>query len=197
MPNDHAIEKEKIENKFGTKNVLWGDEVSDIGIFAAGLAAYYGRYEGYEYFASKINNFKDFGLDAIKFLSVRGNPKNYILYFSNINIDHWESNINPFTGDEVRTYIKRSYRYYMGIKKKSSATRTIHRKEIEERIQELKCIISDDTYNCLSNALLAFNDDLISEIEYERAIINCMAQKLSPSDSNIIGFIMGFIAGID
>lgn len=117
MANDHKEEKDKVEAKYGKSNVLWGDEVSNLGIVAAGLAAYFGVSAGYAYFAQKLNNFKQFGLDAAKFLATKGNPNHYRLYFGYINIDHWDEITNPITGKKKKIYFKRSYRYYMAIKK--------------------------------------------------------------------------------
>lgn len=118
MPNDHSKMKKKIESKYGKSNVLWGDEVSDVGIAAAGVGAYFGVTAGFEYFKEKISKFKKFGLDAVKFLSNKGDPKNYRIRFDKINIDHWETVKNPFTGKKKKIYIKRSYRYYMAVRKK-------------------------------------------------------------------------------
>lgn len=118
MPNDHAAQKLKIENQFGADNVLWGDEVSDVGVVAAGLAAYYGVSAGNEYFQEKLADFVQFGIEALSFLAAKGDPNDYVLYFDNINIDHWETvDLGPL-GGERRIYIKRSYRYYMAIRKK-------------------------------------------------------------------------------
>jgi hypothetical protein len=116
MPNDHKQMKQKIEKKYGAKNVVWGDEVSDLGAVTAGLAAYFGVQAGYEYFARKLDNFKRFGIDAAKFFAKRGT--NFKVIFDKINIDHWESFTNPFTGKKKKVYVKRSYRYYMAVKKK-------------------------------------------------------------------------------
>ena len=116
MPNDHKKMKQKIEKKYGKKHVVWGDEVSDVGIVAAGLAAYFGVQQGYEYFAKKLKGFKKFGINAASFFKRRGTK--FKVTFNKINIDHWETIRNPFTGKKKKIYIKRSYRYYMAVRKK-------------------------------------------------------------------------------
>nr|WP_320192616.1 hypothetical protein [uncultured Desulfobacter sp.] len=112
MSNDHAKEKTKIENRYGKDNVLWGDEVSDLGVAVATLGAMFGVSEAYEYFADKLDGLKKFGIDAIPFLASKGNPNDYILYVSNINIDFWETVMGK------KIYFKRSYRYFMAVRKK-------------------------------------------------------------------------------
>lgn len=78
MANDHAEMKKKIEDRYGEENVLWGDEVSDLGLVTATVAAYFGVPHGYEYFQDKLDGLKEFGLDAVAFLAEKGNPNNYI-----------------------------------------------------------------------------------------------------------------------
>lgn len=118
MPNDHKEQKEKIENRFSEENVLWGDEVADVGIVAAGVSAYFGISAGYEYFEEKLDKLKQFGIEAVDFLARKGNPNDYNLYLDTIKIDHWETvNLGPL-GGKRRVYTKRSYRYYMAIRKK-------------------------------------------------------------------------------
>ena len=110
--NDHEIEKRKKETEYGKDNILWGDEVADIGIVAAGLGTIFQIPESYSYFAEKLDGLKEFGLDGAVFLAKKGDPNDYILYVGNINIDHWEKVLGK------KIYYKRSYRYYMAIKKK-------------------------------------------------------------------------------
>ena len=116
MPNDHKEMKEKIEVKYGVNNVVWGDEVSDLGAVTAGVAAYFGVQAGYDYYAKKLDNFKKFGIDAAKFFAKRGTK--FSIIFNKIDIDHWESIKNPITGKTKKIYIKRSYRYYMAVRPK-------------------------------------------------------------------------------
>lgn len=116
MPNDHSKMKMKIEKKYGKKHVVWGDEVSDLGAITAGVAAYFGVSAGYSYYAKKLKSLKKFGIDAAKFFAKRG--KNFKVTFNKINIDHWETIRNPFTGKKKKIYTKRSYRYYMAVRKK-------------------------------------------------------------------------------
>lgn len=108
--------KQKIEKKYGAKNVVWGDEVSDVGAVTAGVAAYFGVSAGYDYYKKKLDNLKRFGIDAAKFFAKRGTQ--FKITFNKINIDHWESIKNPFTGKKKKIYIKRSYRYYMAVRPK-------------------------------------------------------------------------------
>ena len=65
MANDHAEMKKKIEDRYGEENVLWGDEVSDLALVTATVAAYFGVPHGYEYFQDKLDGLKEFGLDAV------------------------------------------------------------------------------------------------------------------------------------
>lgn len=114
--NDHAKMKKKIEKKYGKKNVVWGDAVSDIGAVTAGIAAYFGVKAGYDYYEKKLKRFKKFGIDAARFFAKRGTK--FKITFNKINIDHWETIRNPFTGRKKKVYFKRSYRYYMAVKKR-------------------------------------------------------------------------------
>ncbi len=114
MPNDHEIEKKKVEARFG--DVLWGPEVSELGAVAtAVLAVFDGGSLSGELAMEKLKEIGGFGAEAAVWLASRAGK---VVYGGQINIDHWETPTVKVMGRVVakkKINFNRSHRVYVAV----------------------------------------------------------------------------------